>query len=112
MVDFWASWCAPCRQENPILVKAYKKFKSCNFEIVGVSLDDADGKQKWIEAIKKDGLPWIHVSDLKGWENAAALSYDIRSIPQNLLIDPAGIIVAKNLRGEQVEKVLSGLLCK
>ena len=105
LVDFWASWCGPCRAENPNVVKAYQKFKDQNFEILGVSLDeDLDA---WTKAIEKDGLPWLQVSDLKGWDNEVAVQYFIRGVPQNLLLDPKGIIIAKNLRGEALEKKLS-----
>ncbi len=100
LVDFWASWCGPCRAENPNLLKAYHALKDKNFEVVGVSLDQ--GKEAWAQAVAKDKLPWIHVSDLKGWKNEVAAMYDIRSVPQNLLIDPQGVIIAKNLRGEDV----------
>jgi peroxiredoxin len=100
LVDFWASWCAPCREENPTVLKAYKKFKNRNFEIISVSLDDK--KESWLKAIETDGLPWIHVSDLKGWKNAVARLYGVTSVPQNLLLDPKGKIVAKNLRGEEL----------
>lgn len=100
LVDFWASWCAPCRAENPNVVKAYTALKDKNFEIVSVSLDA--GKSQWEDAIKKDGMPWIHVSDLKYWKNDVALMYGINSVPQNILIDPKGVIVAKNLRGENL----------
>ena len=105
LVDFWAAWCKPCRAENPFVVKAYNKYKDKNFEIVGVSLD-AD-KGSWVAAIEKDGLPWIHVSDLKHWKNEVALQYDISSVPANVLINPEGIIVARNLRGEALTKKLS-----
>nr|WP_315419130.1 TlpA disulfide reductase family protein [uncultured Pedobacter sp.] len=104
LVDFWASWCAPCREENPTVLKAYKKFKDRNFEIISVSLDDK--KEPWLKAIEADGLPWIHVSDLKGWKNAVARLYGITSVPQNLLLDPNGKIVAKNLRGEELQMEL------
>jgi len=100
LVDFWASWCAPCRAENPNVVKAYTALKGKNFEIVSVSLDAA--KAQWEDAIKKDGMPWIHVSDLKYWKNDVALMYGINSVPQNILINPQGVIVAKNLRGENL----------
>lgn len=110
LVDFWASWCGPCRQENPNVVKAYSKFKEKGFEILGVSLDDK--KDKWLAAIQADNLSWIHVSDLKGWKNAAAELYSIRAIPQNLLIDPQGIIIAKNLRGEALESKLVEVIKK
>jgi len=100
LVDFWASWCVPCRAENPNVVKAYTALKDKNFEIVSVSLDA--GKEAWVEAIKKDGMPWIHVSDLKYWKNEVALMYGINSVPQNILVNPEGMIIAKNLRGEDL----------
>jgi len=110
LVDFWASWCAPCRAENPNVVKAYNELKNKNFEIVGVSLDYPGGKAVWEEAVKKDGLPWIHVSDLKGWKNEVAVMYGVNSVPQNLLIDPQGMIVGKNLRGEALTEKLKELI--
>ncbi|WP_316791375.1 TlpA disulfide reductase family protein [Pedobacter frigoris] len=110
LVDFWASWCVPCRAENPNVVKAYNALKGKNFEIVGVSLDYPGGKAVWAEAVKKDGLPWIHVSDLKGWKNEVAVMYGINSVPQNLLIDPQGIIIGKNLRGEALTEKLKELI--
>ena len=108
LVDFWASWCVPCRAENPNLVKAYEQLKSKNFEVVGVSLDM--GKPEWAAAVKKDNLPWIHVSDLKGWKNAVAAMYGINSVPQNLLINPEGVIIAKDLRGENLTEKLTALI--
>ncbi|MFA4871011.1 MAG: TlpA disulfide reductase family protein [Pedobacter sp.] len=110
LVDFWASWCGPCRAENPNVVKAYNELKGKNFEIVGVSLDYPGSKAAWAEAVKKDGLPWIQVSDLKGWKNEVAVMYGINSVPQNLLIDPQGMIIAKNLRGEALTEKLKELI--
>lgn len=110
LVDFWASWCKPCRAENPNVVAAYNKYKNKNFTVLGVSLDQPTGKEKWLNAIHADNLTWTHVSDLKFWNNAVARQYDINSIPANLLIDPSGKIVAKNLHGEELEKKLNEVL--
>lgn len=102
LLDFWASWCAPCRAENPNLIKAYEKYKDKNFTILGVSLDGADARQAWINAIQEDGLTWPQVSDLEGWDTKVARDYHIQSIPMNYLIDPNGKIIAVSLRGEQL----------
>jgi peroxiredoxin len=110
LVDFWASWCGPCRGENPNVVKAYDKYKTKNFTILGVSLDRPGKKDAWLAAIKADGLEWTEVSDLKFWDNAVAKAYNIHAIPQNYLIDPSGKIGAKNLRGDELNKKLSTLL--
>ena len=107
LIDFWASWCGPCRAESPNLVRAYKEYHEKGFEILGVSLDKE--KNKWIEAIKVDGLNWIHVSDLKGWQCAPAKEYGVNSIPHSVLIDPQGIIIDKGLRGEALEARLKTL---
>ena len=108
LVDFWASWCRPCRMENPNVVAAYKQFHNKNFTILSVSLDQA--KPAWISAIKMDSLTWNHVSDLKGWSNAVATLFQITSIPQNMLIDPDGKIIAKNLKGAMLENELNAVL--
>ncbi|MEP6928147.1 MAG: TlpA disulfide reductase family protein [Ginsengibacter sp.] len=108
LLDFWASWCKPCRMENPNVVAAYNKFQNRNFTILSISLDQA--KQAWLNAIQMDGLNWSHVSDLKGWNNEVAALFQIRSIPQNLLIDPQGKIIAKNLRGNVLENKLQEIL--
>ncbi|NLR65987.1 TlpA family protein disulfide reductase [Chitinophaga varians] len=108
LVDFWASWCGPCRQENPNVVKAYNKYKSRNFTILGVSLDN--DRDRWLRAVKQDGLAWTQVSDLKGWGNEVAVQYGIQSIPANMLIGPDGTILARNLRGEELEQKLQEVL--
>lgn len=108
LVDFWASWCKPCRLENPNVVNAYNKFHDKNFTVLGISLDQ--DKQAWIKAIDKDKLTWTHLSDLQSWNNAVAVQYRVQSIPQNLLIDPNGKIIAKDLRGEELQSKLCELL--
>lgn len=110
LLDFWASWCGPCRAENPNVVKAYNKYKDKNFTVLGVSLDRPGKKDAWQAAIQQDGLQWTQVSDLQFWNNAVAQKYLINSIPQNFLIDPNGKIIDKNLRGEELEKKLEELL--
>lgn len=107
LLDFWASWCGPCRQENPNLVKAYAAYNDKGFEILGVSLDNKDGKEAWVNAIEKDGLTWTQVSDLNSWNNEVARMYGVRAVPQSYLIDPEGVIVAQNLRGEALEEKLA-----
>ncbi len=108
LIDFWASWCGPCRKENPFNVALYNKYKDKGFEIYGVSLDQ--DPNRWVAAIEKDGLTWKHVSDLKGWSSSAGQLYGIRSIPATVLLDPNGKIIAKNLRGEDLAAKLQEVL--
>ncbi len=107
LIDFWASWCGPCRVENPNLVNAFNQYKDKNFTVLGISLDQPGKKDLWLEAIHKDELHWTQLSDLKFWNNAVAKQYGISSIPANLLIDPSGKIIAKNIRGEELHKTLA-----
>ena len=108
LVDFWASWCGPCRVENPNVVAAYQQFKNKNFTILGVSLDDNKGK--WIEAIREDRLTWTHVSDLKQWRSMVVPMYNIEGIPYNVLLDPQGIVIAERLTGAALEQKLAEIL--
>ena len=108
LIDFWASWCGPCRQENPNVLRMYQTYKDKGFEIYGVSLDN--DMQKWVQAIHQDGIHWQHVSDLRGWQNVAAKAYAVRSIPATFLIGRDGIILAKNLRGKDLEAKLKEVL--
>lgn len=110
LIDFWASWCKPCRQENPNVVKLYQKYHAKGFEILGVSLDRT--KDDWEQAIKDDQLNWLHVSDLQFWQNAAARLYSVNQIPQSFLLDKDGKIIAKGLRGDQLEAKLGELFSK
>ena len=112
LIDFWASWCQPCRQENPTVVKAYQKFKDKNFTVLGISLDKQEGKADWLAAIKADGLTWTQVSDLSYWSNKVALLYAVQSIPHNFLLDPTGKIIAKDLRGIDLDNKLTEILGK
>ncbi|NML22579.1 AhpC/TSA family protein [Pseudoflavitalea sp. G-6-1-2] len=108
LIDFWASWCGPCRQENPNLVKAYAKYKPHNFQILGITLDKQPAP--WITAINEDGLKWLHVRNIKDTPNDVAKQYDIRAVPQSFLIDPNGVIIARNLRGKELEDKLEEVL--
>ncbi|MDR2882815.1 MAG: AhpC/TSA family protein [Alistipes sp.] len=108
LIDFWASWCVPCRVENPNVVKLYERFKDKGFEILGVSLDS--DREAWLKAIEDDGLTWRHVSDLKDWQNAVAVQYAVRSIPHTVLVGPDGVIIAKNLRGAALETKVAEIL--
>ncbi len=110
LVDFWASWCGPCRAENPNVVQAFNKYKDKGFTILGVSFDQS--KENWVEAIHKDGLAWNQVSDLQYWNNAVGKLYGIQSIPQNVLVGADGKIVAKNIRGEELQKTLAKIFEK
>lgn len=107
LIDFWASWCIPCRKENPNLVNVYKKYKSKGFDVLAVSLDF--NKQSWLKAIKTDNLEWNHVSDLGGWENEVSRMLNVRSIPSNILVDHKGIVISKNLQGEALQRKLAEL---
>jgi peroxiredoxin/uncharacterized protein YxeA len=110
LVDFWASWCGPCRGENPNVVAIYKDYHKKGFEILGVSLDN--DRAGWVKAIRDDKLSWYHVSDIKGWQNAAAQLYGVQAIPHSVLIDKNGVIIAKNLRGDELRKKVAEILDK
>ena len=113
LIDFWASWCAPCRRENPLLVELYKEFNPKGLEIISVSLDDTvkqkNGKQDWISAIENDQLTWTQLSQLQGFESSVCKKYGIESIPSTYLIDKDGIIIARNLRGALLRNKLIDL---
>lgn len=110
LVDFWASWCGPCRAENPNLVKTFNKYKDKGFTVLGVSLDQPGKKEAWLAAIHKDKLTWTQVSDLKFWDNEVAVLYGVKAIPTNLLLDKNGKIIAKDLRGSDLDKKLAEVL--
>ncbi|MEX2235360.1 MAG: TlpA disulfide reductase family protein [Cyclobacteriaceae bacterium] len=110
LLDFWAKWCGPCRQENPNVVRAFQKYKDKGFTVFGVSLDR--NKADWLQAIEQDNLTWTHVSDLKYWQSEAAKTYNITGIPFSLLLDPNGVIIAKNLRGAALDEKLAEIFLK
>lgn len=107
LIDFWASWCGPCRDQNPLLRKIYNDFKDKNFQIIGISLDKS--KEQWMDAIEKDSLPWINISDLKYWKNEIAKAYYIRSIPSQFLLDPDGRIIARDFSLKELRVLLNDL---
>jgi peroxiredoxin len=108
LVDFWAAWCGPCRQENPNVVKVYNEFNKKGFDVFGVSLDQE--KDAWVKAINDDKLTWTHVSDLQYWSSAAAKIYAVNAIPANFLLDETGTIIGKNLRGEDLYNKVNEIL--
>jgi peroxiredoxin len=109
LIDFWASWCGPCRQENPNVVRAFQKYKKNNFTILSVSLDTKDAEAKWLDAIRKDGLTWTNVTDFKGFKGKSIALYSVYSIPKNFLIGPDGRIVDQNLNGPDLQNKLEAI---
>ncbi|HEU0226469.1 MAG TPA: TlpA disulfide reductase family protein [Arachidicoccus soli] len=109
LVNFWASWCGPCRAQNPELNKLYEQYKNDGFEIIGVSLDKPGEKNEWLKAIQEDGLQWAQVTDLRFWNNAVAREYGVVALPQNFLIDENGRIIAKNLKPDQLSRKLRSI---
>jgi peroxiredoxin len=108
LIDFWASWCKPCRMENPNVVAAYNRYKDKGFTVLGISMDS--NRDPWLAAIQQDNLTWTHISDLKGWGNEVGKMYNVTGIPQNFLIDKEGKIIAKDLRGAQLEEKLAEII--
>lgn len=108
LLDFWASWCPPCRRENPNVVKEFNTYKDKNFTVLGISLDN--NKEKWMQAIADDGLTWTHVSDLKFWDSEIPALYGVRGIPANVLLDPDGVIIARNVTGEKLQETLQSVI--
>jgi thiol-disulfide isomerase/thioredoxin len=109
LLDLWASWCSPCRKKHPELVEIYKKYSKENFTILGIALEEKDDRAKWLTAISKDKLLWTQVTDFKSWNNAVAKEFGVRSIPFNLLVDPDGKIIDKNLSGADLDNRLAEL---
>jgi len=110
LVDFWASWCKPCRMENPVVVAAYQQYKNRNFTVLGVSLDQPGAKDDWMNAVMKDKLTWTQVSDLSSWNSPVVSLYNITGIPYNVLVDPQGKVIAESLRGEALSATLNKIL--
>ena len=108
IIDFWASWCYPCRKENPLMVRLYEKYHDKGLEIVGISLDD--DHKKWTDAIQKDGLPWIHLSELKKWKCEAVRLYDVKAVPHTVVVDSENRVIARNVRGEKLVNLIGSLL--
>ena len=110
LVELWASWCMPCRKKNPGLVRIQEKYGQKNFSILGVALEEKNDRDKWLTAIKKDGLTWPQLTDFKGWKNEVAVQFGVQSIPFNVLVDPQGKIIARNIYDEELDNLLAGVL--